>query len=59
MLSKSFYTFLQDDRKDFQEDIEIRLIDKTQDFDPTKLEYHWMRTLKPLHPDGLNIESDY
>ena len=27
--------------------------------DPTKREYYWMRTLKTLYPDGLNLESDY
>ena len=42
--------FLQDDHKGFLEDVEVRLIDKTQGSDPT---------LKTLYPDGLNIESDY
>ena len=51
--------FLQDDHKGFLEDVEVRLIDKTQGSDPTKREYYWMRTLKTLYPDGLNIESDY
>ena len=44
--------FLQNYRKGF-------LIDKTQGSDPTKREYYWMRTLKTLYPDALNIESDY
>ena len=39
--------------------VEVRLIDKTQGSDPTKREHYWMRTLKTLYPDGLNIESDY
>ena len=51
--------FLQDDHKGFLEDVEVRLIDKTQGSDPTKREYYWMRTLKTLYPDGLNIENDY
>ena len=51
--------FLQDDHKGFLEDVEVRLIDKTQGSDPTKREYYWMRTLKTLYPDDLNIESDY
>ena len=51
--------FLQDDHKGFLEDVEVRLIDKTQGSDPTKQEYYWMGTLKTLYPDGLNIESDY
>ena len=37
----------------------VKLIDKTQGSDPTKQEYYWMRTLKSLYTDGLNIESDY
>ena len=51
--------FLQDDHKGFLEDAELRWIDKTQGSDPTKQEYYWMRTLKTLYPDGLNIDSDY
>ena len=51
--------FLQDDHKGFLEDAEVRLINKTQDSHPTKREYYWMRKLKTLYPDGLNIESDY
>ena len=51
--------FLQGGPKGFLEDVEVRLIDKTQGSDPTKREYYWMRTLKTLYPDGLNIESDY
>ena len=46
--------FLQRDHQGFLKDAEVRLIDKTQASDPTKREFHWMRT----HPDGLNIESD-
>ena len=51
--------FLQNDHKGFLEDVVVRLIDKTQDSNPAKREYYWMRTLKTLYPDGLNIESDY
>ena len=51
--------FLQHDHQGFLKDIEVRLIDKTQAFDPTKREFYWMRTLKTLYPDDLNIESDY
>ena len=39
--------------------MEVRLFDKTQGSDPTKREFYWMRTLKTLYPDGLNIENDY
>ena len=45
--------------KVFLEDVEIRLIDKTQGSDPTKKEYYWMRTLKNFSPHGLNVESNY
>ena len=51
--------FLKQDRKGFLKDVEVRLIDKTKGYDPTKREFYWMRILKTLHPDGLNIESDY
>ena len=51
--------FLQPDHKDFLKDVEVRLINKTQGFDPTKREFYWMRTPKTLYPDGLNIGSDY
>ena len=45
--------------KGFLEDVEVRMIDKTQDPDPTKREYYWMRTLKTFFSDGLNIQRDY
>ena len=51
--------FLQEEHKGFLENFEVRLIDKTQGSDPIKREYYWMRTLKTLYPDDLNIESDY
>ena len=51
--------FLQDDYRGFLEDADVILIDKTQAYDPTKREYYWMRTLKSLYSDGLNLESDY
>ena len=51
--------FLQDDHNGFLEDVEVTLIDKTQASDPAKREYYWMRTLKTLYLDGLNLESDY
>ena len=51
--------FLQDDHKGFLENVDVRLIDNTQGSDTTKREYYWMRTLKTLYTDGLNIGSDY
>ena len=50
--------FLQDDHKDFLEDVKVRLTDKTQGSNSTKREYYWMRTLKTLYSEGLNIESN-
>ena len=53
VLNKNFLRshFLQDDHKGFLENVEVRLIDKTQGTDSTKREYYWMRTLKTLYPD--------
>ena len=51
--------FLQEEHKGFLKNFEVRLIDKTQGSDPIKREYYWMRTLKTLYPDDLNIDSDY
>ena len=48
---------LQDDHKRSLEDVEVRLIDKTQEFDPSKREYYWLRILKTLWRDGANTES--
>ena len=50
--------FLQHGHNGFLEDVEVTLIEQTQASDPTKREYYWMRTLKSLYPDGLNLESD-
>ena len=41
----------------FLEDVAITLIDKTDRRDPKNRENYWMRTLKTLAPDGLNIED--
>ena len=51
--------FLQDDHHAFLKDVEVTLIDESQASDHTKREYYWMKTLKTLYPDGLNLESDY
>ena len=51
--------FLQRDHQAFYKDVEVRSIDKTQTFDPIEREFYWMRTLRTLYHDGLNIESDY
>ena len=44
-------------RNGFLEDVAITLIDKTDGRDPKNRENYWMRTLKTLAPDGLNIED--
>ena len=51
--------FLQSDHKGFLKDIEVWLIDKTQASDLTKTEFYWMKTLRTLYPDGLNIRNGY
>ena len=51
--------FLQRDRQGLLKDAEVRLIDKTQASDHSKIDFYWIRTLRTLYPDGLNIESDY
>ena len=50
--------FLQSHFLQRDQDVEVRLIDKTQASDPTKREFYWMRTLTTLYPDGRNTESD-
>ena len=50
--------FLQSDHQDFCKDIQVRLIDETQDSRATKRGFYWTRTLRTLYHDGLNIESD-
>ena len=51
--------FLQYDYHGFLKDVEVWLIDKTQASDPNKRDFYWMRILRTLYSDGLNIESDY
>ena len=58
MWNKSFYKVISYDQG-FLKDVEVRLNDKTQASDPTKREFYWMRTLRTLYLDGLNIKSDY
>ena len=41
----------------FLQDLSITLIDKTDACYPKKRENYWMRTLKTLAPDGLNVED--
>ena len=51
--------FLQSNHQALLKDENIKLTDKTQTSHPTKWEFHWMRILRTLYPDGLNIGSDY
>ena len=48
--------FLLRDHQGFLKDVKFRLIDKTQASDPFKSEFYWVRTLRTLYPDDLNIE---
>ena len=49
---------MQDDHKEFLEDVEVRLIDKTQGSEATNQEYYRIGTLKTLHSGDLKNESD-
>ena len=49
--------FYSDGRNGFLEDVAITLIDKTDGGDPKKRKNYWMKTLKTLAPDELNIED--
>ena len=52
-----FEHFYSEGHNGFLNDVSVTLIDKTDGKDPKKREYYWMRTLKTLAPDGLNIEE--
>ena len=52
-----FEHFYSEGHNGFLEDVSVTLIDKTDGRDPKKREFYWMRTLKTLAPDGLNIED--
>ena len=41
----------------FLENVSIRLINKTDGFQPKKMENYWLKTTKTLAPLGFNIES--
>ena len=49
--------FHSDGHNCFLENVEITLIDKTDGRDPKSRENYWMRILKMLAPQGLNIED--
>ena len=41
----------------FLENVSISLINKTDGFQPKKMENYWLKTTKTLAPLGFNIES--
>ena len=49
--------FLSEGHSGFEVDCDIRLIDKTDSSDPIRREQFWIRKLRTLHPDGLNLEE--
>ena len=51
--------FLSDSHQNFEKDVSICLIDKTDSSDLHKREYYWMRTLKTIASFGLNTEETY
>ena len=52
-----FWQFYSEGCGGFLEDVSVTLINKTDAPDPKKIENYWIRTLRPLAPDGLNIED--
>ena len=51
--------FLSDSHQNFEKDVSICLIDKTDPSDPHEREYYWMRTLKTIASFELNIKETY
>ena len=49
--------FYSDGHNGYLEDLAITLINKTDGRDPKNRENYWMRTLKMLAPDILDIEG--
>ena len=41
----------------FPDEFSVILIGKTYGSNPTKRETYWMRTLKTIAPNGLNVEN--
>lgn len=52
-----FRNFYSKEHESFLKYVTITLIDKTDSYDPNKRENYWIRTLRNLAPDGLNIEE--
>ena len=52
-----FQHFDSEGQEDFLKDLSVTLIDKTDASDPNKRENYWMRTLRTLAPNGLNVED--
>ena len=53
-----FEHFYRDGHNGFLEEVAITFIDKTDGRDPKNRENYWIRTLKTLAPEGLNIIED-
>ena len=52
-----FRNFYGKEHESFLKYVTITLIDKTDSYDPNKRGNYWIRTLRNLAPDGLNIEE--
>ena len=52
-----FQHFYSKRNEGFLRDASITLVGKTDPSDPKKRENYWMRTLRNLAPDGLNVED--
>ena len=51
--------FLSDCHNELINDCKKFFIDKTGSSDPTRRKYFWMRVLKTIASQGLNIDEDY
>ena len=52
-----FSHFSMADHDGFLNNISVTFIDKTDPFDPLRIEDYWRKTLKTMVPYGLNIED--
>ena len=49
--------FYSDGHNGFLDEVTVALTNKSDGKDPKNTENYWVRTLKTLAPDGLNIED--
>ena len=52
-----FRHFCSKRHEGFLKDASVALIEKTNSSDPKKRKNSWMRALRTLTPDGINVEN--